>query len=157
MPYWSGSPKLSDKSNFSLLRRAQSPTRTPFGLRQPSPRHGATLTSGWPRATWTGTAPWRSSPRSKASRRRRLPTVGTPEPNPPRCDGSRLSLSRPVCLRATVQGSQEGKGAKVAKKAIIGRHLSQLVANAVGQHQAYELALAITALDPNGLRVFVRP
>jgi len=38
--------------------------------------------------------------------------------------------------------------AKVAKKAIIGRHLSQLVANAVGQHQAYELALAITALDP---------
>src|SRR4029079_11745797 len=81
---------------------------------------------------------------------------------PPRCDGSRLSLSRPVCLRATVQaqGSQEGKGAKVAKvakKAIIGRHLSQLVANAVGQHQAYELALAITALDPNGLRVFERP
>ena len=64
--------------------------------------------------------------------------------------------------------------AKVAKKAIIGRHLSQLVANAVGQHQAYEPALAITALDPqwvtrfrcapekprwihNGLRVFVAP
>jgi hypothetical protein len=38
--------------------------------------------------------------------------------------------------------------AKVAKKAIIARHLSQLVANAVGQHQAYEPAWAITALDP---------
>ena len=37
--------------------------------------------------------------------------------------------------------------AKVAKKAIIA-DLSQLVANAVRQHQAYEPALAITALDP---------
>lgn len=47
--------------------------------------------------------------------------------------------------------------AKVAKKAIIARHLSQLVANAVGQHQAYEPALAIPRWIHNGLRVFVRP
>jgi len=44
--------------------------------------------------------------------------------------------------------------AKVAKKAIIARHLSQLVANAVGQHQAYEPALAITALDPQWVTRF---